>query len=58
MTMLVARVGDNPDYYLGTLASSIGNHLAKVVVIRVLELVLDDDLPSGAGLLRVNIYVK
>ena len=58
LTVLVTRMGDNPDYDLGALAGSIGNHLAKVVVIRFLELILDDYLTSGAGFLCVDVHVK
>lgn len=58
LTMLVSLVGNDPNDHLGTLASGIGNDLAQVVVICVLELVLDDDLAPRANLLRVDVNVE
>lgn len=39
LTMLVSRVGNDPNDHLGTLAGGIGNDLAQIIVVRVLELV-------------------
>ena len=39
---------NNPYHHRSVLAGGVGNDLAKVVVVCVLQLVLNDDLTSGS----------
>lgn len=58
LTVLVAGASHHPYDDLGALASGVSDYFAKVVVVGVLELVLDDHLAPGAGLLRVDVHVE
>lgn len=58
LTMLVSRMSNDPNNNLSPLAGGISDDLAKVIVVGVLELVLDDDLAPGPNLLRVDVNVE
>ena len=58
LPVLVARAGNNSDHNFGALAGSVRDDFAQMVMVRILELVFDDNLAPGSRLLRVDVDVE
>lgn len=56
--MFIASMRHHPHDNLGALTCGVGDHLAQVVVVGVLELVFDDCFASGSDFLCIDIHIE
>ena len=53
--MFLVRLFHDPHNNIGVLSGGIGDDLAEMVMVRSLELILDDNRPAGGGISGENI---